>query len=199
MRLTPRPMLVLPLAVAWGIGIPGGTAKGQAPSDKHVRHLLGFVEIGPESQELVALGEKAFPAYERILADPKATALEAGRIFSVLQHVKADRSRFVEPAVKWLTAPDGDARWDAIRLLGKIGSRKDSPPIVALLWNEDRTVVRAAAETLAAIGGDRELMALDIWLKSGSHRTDVDLRRIVRQCRDALEPKVVEEKKRKQS
>jgi HEAT repeat protein len=150
-------------------------------------------------QELDALGEKAFPAYERILADPQASAHEVTGIFGVLLAVKADRSRFVEPAAKRLTETERGVRWCAVRLLGQIGSRKDSPPIVALLWDEDITIVRAAAEALAVIGGDRELTALDIWLKSGNHRTIVDLRRTVQQCRDALQRKVEEEKKQKQS
>jgi hypothetical protein len=191
-------MVVLPLAIVWAVDILEGVAPGQAPSEKYIRHILSVTEFKQERQELIALGEKAFPAYERILADSEVSAFEAGRIFAVLQSVKADRSRFIEPAVKWLTVPDVKARWPAILLLGKIGSRKDSPPIDAQLWDEDIVIVRAAAETLAVLGGERELTALDIWLGSGSHRTDVDLRRIVRQCRDALQTKVADEKKRKQ-
>jgi hypothetical protein len=177
------------------LGSPAAAQEKAEPTVERIRSLLNVHEFKEQYRELIGFGEAAFPAYEQILNDPAANSMEVVGIFCVLGGVQADRRRFIEPAVRRLTEPSRDRRLSAVQILGRIGSRGDASPVVALLWDEERPVVRAAAEALCAIGGERELTALDIWIKAGNHRTDGDLRRIVQQYRNQLQRRVEEEKK----
>src|SRR5437867_5896722 len=94
---------------------------------REIRTRLRDFEFGQKSYGiLVKMGPKAFPVYEAILADPKSDPDSVARIFVVLEHVDADRSRFVEPAVQRLTDPESQVRIFAVRCLGKIGSSRDA-------------------------------------------------------------------------
>jgi hypothetical protein len=141
------------------------------------------------------MGAKAFPVYEAILADPKSVPDSVARIFVVLEHVDADRGRFGEPAVRWLANPNWRTRFYTVRCLGKIGSSREVAPVVALLADEHPEVVVVAARTLAAIGDQRAVAALDIWLNSGSNRNNEALREHVAKCRDELRRRLEKEKK----
>jgi len=165
-------------------------------SKDRIRALLSAFEFKRERLELVGLGVSAFPIYEQLLNHPQVTVNEVVRIFGVIGEVKADRRGFVEHVIKRLTSPNGNVRRSAVQLLGQIGSYRDASPLVALLWDEERTVVYAVAQTLSLIGSERELTALDIWIKSGNHRADAELRRFVQQFRDALQRKIEEDKRK---
>jgi len=156
----------------------GSVTKAQTgvPSDEYFRLLLNYEESGAEVIQLISYGEKAFPAYHRIIGAANASPILVERVFYILQSVKADQSGFVEPAMKWLGDSESGVRRQALKLLGQIGSRKETPPIVALMWDADRTIVRAAAETLAAICNDRDLMAVELWIKSDIHADGAVLR-----------------------
>jgi HEAT repeat protein len=172
------------------------TGATQSAIEARVREILSMVEPKEHAEELVRLGEQAFPSYEKVLTDPKSHHSEVTRVFSVLRFVQADRRRFVEHAVRRLSDSHVGVRRSAVQLLGQIGGRGDASPIVALLWDEDRTAVYAAVEALSAIGGAREGSALDIWLRSGSRRDDAALRNHVQHTRDALRRKVEKERER---
>jgi HEAT repeat protein len=183
------------------LAILSAHAKAQektGPTVEHIRKLLNVFEFKQEYRKLIDLRETAFPAYEQILNDPTVNTFEVVRIFGVLGGVQADRRQFVEPAARRLADHDTDLRRSAIQLLGRIGSRSDAAPVVALLWDEDRTVVYAAAETLSAIGGERELVALDIWAQANAEslRIDSQLRQRTEQARDALRQRAEEERKK---
>ncbi len=175
------------------------------PNDRAIRLMLTAIEFKGERKLLVQHGEKIFPCFERILADPDANSTELTRLFIVLTAAKADRSRFLEPAVAKLSHSDKSVRRVAVSLLGEIGSERDAAPIVALLADEEFTVGVAAAKTLSTIGGPRELAALNIWLKvtkpenyskewQGSHE---GLRKNVTKSRDALKARLDEAKAKK--
>ncbi len=83
----------------------------------------------------------------------------------------------------------------AVRLLGQIGSERDTPPIVALLSDKDPTISCNAATTLQAIGNHRTLTALDVWLNSGNHQDNEVLRKHVAKCRDELKQRLEKEKR----
>jgi hypothetical protein len=166
------------------------------PSISEIRAILSDGADGPLRQ-LVRLGERAFPTYESILSDPAVTAREAARIFGLLRDVKAERSRFAEYTGRWLTADEADASRQAAHLLSQIGNRSDASLLVALLWDQDGTIVGPVVTRLGAIGGGRELTALDIWarIKAEKLHADDDLRRHLQQARDAIQRRIEAEKK----
>ncbi len=112
---------------------------------------------------LVGLKEKAFPALDKLLADPKT---KPGDIRAILLRVKAtdgERGVFVPRALACLSHDDVDVRIAALGLLQVIGTKTDTSPVVALLSDESQIVVDLACETLATIGGENDLIAMDIW------------------------------------
>jgi HEAT repeat protein len=167
-------VLLTPLVPGLTGGQPPGAPAQPAGRDKDeqaekIRGMLRDFEFGRHSfKPLVGMGAKAFPVYEAILADPKSDPDSVARIFVVLEHVDADRGRFGEPAVRWLISSEWEPRLSTVRCLGKIGSSQELAPVVALLADEHPEVV-VAARTLVAIGDQRALAAMDIWLNSGSN------------------------------
>jgi HEAT repeat protein len=178
------------------LGSPAAAQEKAEPTVGRIRSLLNVYEFKEERLELIRMGEVAFPAYEQILNDPAANYLEVVGIFNVLGVVQADRRRFVEQAVRRLADPD--QRRSAVGLLGRIGSRGDASPVVALLWDREESVRWAAVEALGRLGGERELLALEIWAKSqaNSFRADERLRQHVQKSRDAMQRRIEEEKKK---
>lgn len=177
---------------------PGDARRGaDVPTDDEIRELLRPTDDKQLRQYLIALGEKAFPAYKRILADPHAD--EAGRIFSVLTVVKADPHCFLEQAITGLTHSDFFARLTAAGLLARIGSAHDAAPVVALLSDKRWEVPFAAAKTLAVIGDQRTLTAMDVWLNSAIHRDNAAeyeaQRKHIAKCRDELKQRLDKQKK----
>lgn len=168
----------------------------EVPDIDTIRDMLSVIEFKQERTDLIALGAKAFPVYEQILDDPKATHGEIGRIFGVLAAVKADRSRFLEHAIAGLASPDKGVRRAVVALLAQIGSSRDAAPVVALLSDTDWTISLAAAKTLAAIGDRRALAAMNVWLNSGSPLKDRNERfnelhrQDVAKCRDELKQRL---------
>jgi hypothetical protein len=163
---------------------------------EHIRMQLGWDD--PEAywdglKYLNQLGEKkVFSAFEAILSKPKDIS-EVLDIFGVLRDLQGDRSRFIEYAVRGLTYTKDEVRFRAVELLEVIGTTAESPPVIALLSDESTRAVKSAARTLVAIGGERELIAMDVWLQGASHRDDADLRQRVKKSRDALQKRLDEE------
>ncbi len=156
-----------------------------AQSDLSIRNRLGGIEFD-DRQDLIRMGEKAFPAFETILNDPEAKLGEIIRILGLLSDVDADRSRFLEHAVRRTADTIPQIRSNAARLLGKIGTIAEASPLVALLSDKNEVSVNAAATALAAIGGPRELVALDAWLLGVAHADYPQLREHVKKCRTEL-------------
>lgn len=139
-----------------------------AQSGMSIRNQLGGIEFD-DRQDLIRMGDKAFPAFEIILNDPEAKVGEIIRILGLLSDVEADRSRFLEHAVRRTADPIPQIRSRAAKLLGKIGTIAEASPLVALLSDPDVVVVNFAATALAEIGGPRELVAMDVWLQGTTH------------------------------
>jgi HEAT repeat protein len=159
------------------------------PSAQEVRKTLA--DLSGEVPKIVALGEQVYPAFEAILSDPAVTTSEALQVFEQLVYMAGDRSRFAPYVVRQLAAYRPRLLW-LIRLLGDIGSRRDTAPLVALLYDSNPIVVRDALAALGKLGGEREQVAIDIWLKSKA----ADLH-AAEQARAAIRKRVEEEKKRK--
>lgn len=76
--------------------------------------------------------------------------------------------RVASPAdehIRRMTDPVANVRLAAVRQVAAVGTRADLPPVVALLSDEDATVRKAAADTIASLGGVPALIALDCWLR----------------------------------
>ncbi|MHB1423597.1 MAG: HEAT repeat domain-containing protein [Gemmataceae bacterium] len=152
-------------------------------------------EIGAENtQYLLHIGEKAFPAYEAILADQKATPDEVSRVFYVLDEIEADRRCFLKHTVARLTDTHFATRLNAVILLGNIGSPAEASPVVALLSDKRVEVVSRAAWALADIGGPNEVVAMDVWLRGVSFRDSAGLRKFVQEHRNKLKKRLDEAK-----
>ena len=166
-----------------------------------VQRLVRHLQAKEGYQKLVDLGSRAFDAYQVILADESVSAHELSRIFSVLARVEADRKPFLEHAVRSLVHTDRTVRLCAVNLVGKIGGPAETAPLVALLSDghtvATHTIPYAAATALAAIGGPREVVAMEAWLLGGSHPDDKPLREHVKKCRDELTARLAKESKKK--
>jgi HEAT repeat protein len=83
-------------------------------------------------------------------------------------------------------------RFRALRLLAEIGSEHDTAAVIPLLSDTDSLIRYTASETLAKIGGRRDLEAMDAWLKNGKNPRpkDTDYPLHVKKCRDELEKRL---------
>lgn len=169
----------------------------QNPSVERVRDLLTGKQFKEQSNELIRMGAAAFPAYETILVDPVSLPRHIARIFIVLCSVKENRARFLDSTVRRLADADADVRGRALLLLEQIGSEQDIPPVVALLSDTDTTISYRAATVLLALGNLRSVTAIDVWLNSGNHREQTELRQYVTKCRDDLKQRLEKPKEPK--
>lgn len=119
---------------------------------------------------LVAAGDRAFPVYDELLADPRTSVSSRCRILEVITVVKGDRSRYVPAALAALTHDSSILRICALGTLSKIGSAKDTAPIVAALFDNDSAVINRASIALSAIGGPNDLLAMDSFLRAAAVR-----------------------------
>jgi HEAT repeat protein len=169
--------------------------------EQKIFRILHFFEYRENDHEdLVKQGKKLFPLYLRILSDKTGTQdwHETGvvRVLSILAEVDDDRSIFLEPALAHLNERRWEARYRAVVLLGQIGSVKEAPPLVALLNDPKSGVAGAAATAVGKIGGDRELLAMTIWLKNADLRKDPETVKDVRAAIEQITKRL--EKKKKQ-
>jgi HEAT repeat protein len=138
-------------------------------------------------------GEAAFPAYEEVLSDPTTEATVIAGVLDLLTHGKPDPSRFRDHARRRLLHTDRYVRTTAAQLLGRIGNPQDAPAMVALLSDKKQMPARAAARALARMGGEQELLALDIWLLTTDPRPED--RDYVAERRDELKQRLDKLKK----
>jgi len=218
--------------------VPEPVANRDLPSVEEVRHLIsGCVSgcgytISRNVSRLARLGERAFPAYDTILADPESEPDHVTMACCLIRSVQADRRRFVPIAVRRVTDPGAgispealalslarprqyyqprgqttvpavigkcvhmlintreSVRESAIKLLGEIGDDRDANALVPCLSSDRGEVRHAAADSLAKIGGWRELKAMDAVLKLDDPRRDANEVRHFKKCRDALDTRL---------
>lgn len=120
--------------------------------DEFVGDEIGFAEQG----------EKLFPLYLELLEDMSSESIHVGRVFDIITRVKADRSRFYGVTLERLADKNPDIRTDAINFLKLVGSEKDTAPLAVLLYDSELIVRYAAATTLVAIGGKKDLQVFDL-------------------------------------
>ncbi|MBX9580884.1 MAG: hypothetical protein K2X87_11300 [Gemmataceae bacterium] len=176
---------------------------GGPPVPNETQLRLALVgSSGPDEARIAALGgygPAAFPVYARILGAPDDSILLLIRTLSLLADpkVKGDRGQFRDLAVDLFTHDNVVVRVRALGLAEAIGGATDAPPVVALLWDEAREVVYAAAKTLATIGDRRAVATFDVWLKRAPLRHDKELRRHVENCQADLVDRLKKEEAEK--
>lgn len=143
-------------------------------------------------------GKAILPYFERIIADPENEDRIVFRamIFANENLTKYDCKRLVEPVVGHLKNHNWEVRSEAIALLRLIGGKADCVPVVVLLYHDDNGVDMCAAWCLEKLGGKRELLALDLWLRDES-RLKVKKFDEVKKYRDALRERLEKEAKAK--
>jgi HEAT repeat protein len=142
-------------------------------------------------------GEEVLPYIAQILTNPGSDRmLDRAFIFASKNLTQYDCKRLVEPTVSHLTHHNWEIRSDAVWLLRTIGSRADTPPVVAMLYDEDKGVRVCAAGCLEKLGGKRELLALDIWLRDPTRLKD-EACDDVKKSQNALRTRVEAEEKAK--
>lgn len=160
------------------------------PTESQVRNYLRFDDFRPIRPWLTLFGDNLFGVYESILKDSECDQISMSRIFVLVREAKGDRQRFVEYAVRGLSRDRLPTRLMAVKLLARIGGQGECPPVVALLADDDFGIVWAAADTLAAIGGPREINAIDVFLVVQKKRLAPDLRKHIEDCRDSMEKRI---------
>ena len=187
------------MAISVVMPVPTQEKKLSVVDEDRIRDLLSSDDMLDE-KELVRLGAytpAAFPLYCRILENPAEDRYIVGRTLYALSRSKGDRSQFVDLVVRRLADKHVSTRSSAVILLAQIGSARDAAPVVALLSDKEWTIPIAAAKTLAAIGDERALVALDVWLLSGSYHDHKVVREHVMKSRDELKERLEREKKQK--
>lgn len=172
---------------------PQPIAAPDIPSVETVRGLLDAAEwrcgVSPPSQEmldadatLLAFGERAFPVYEIILADPMSDGhRDILRVFSVISRLEVDRRRFIPLVVQHLglNTKAQVCRLVAMYLLENpiLDASVFADLLLVLqhfcIWG-DYFVREAAADLLTEIGDEREAEAIRPYLKGN----DTTMRRI---------------------
>ncbi len=190
----PLPFLVLGLSPA--ILRAESTYK---PSNLEVYRFLKYLAEAESITKEVARDPTILPRLEKIITDPKSHPVEIAWAMTALRRYTGNRSRYREIAVQKLAHSDSGVRLYAVRLVGEIGNERDTPPLVALLSDEDHMVSYMAAKAIAKIGGRRDVLALDAWLQGSAHKEAIGLRKDVKECRDLLQKRLDEEEKNRRS
>lgn len=123
-------------------------------------------------QILVNAAPTAIDDFEKILNDPKTDRFRLGRLYSVLAEAKIDHNRFLKPAFRDLQHKDPIMRGIAAHFLGKVGSPRETGPLLVLLSDSDISVVFAALYALGKIGDDRTIVALNLWQRFNNDPKD---------------------------
>lgn len=163
----------------------------KSPTPEAVRRLAAANSNWIARGTLREYGEKAFPAFEVILRDPKSTADEIGGVIGALNFIPANRRRFRPLVAPYLAHAEAGVRHTAVGLMVEIGTIEEGPILVALLSDENTVIGNQAATALAKTGGRTEVIAMDAWLRGGSaHRGNGDYLIHVKKCRDELEKRL---------
>jgi hypothetical protein len=182
----------------------GPALRAQAPpsslDEKRLGHIVMTFHAWESKFEWAKLkedGEKIVPYVAYILADneSKDRVVERAMIFARENLTKYDCKSLLEPTLEHLRHHDWQVRAEALMLLEKIGSKEDCAPVAVLLYAEDKHNRIGAAYTLAKLGGKRELLALDLWLKDSTRLKDEAFEE-VKKSRDELRTRVEDEEKK---
>lgn len=221
-----RTIGLLALLVLAGCNAPDKKPQIDPAFEEEVRELVrcsgkhcGFDVVAPYQEKLLQHGEKAFPVYEAILADPDTDKRMVSLTCAAIERIKVDRRRFVPLLVKRITAADAmyvpewqfraqvDSREEQARhrnrqeshtrdelanLLVEIGDERDAAALAPYLLHQSESLRRVAARVLCAFGNHSHLDAMNLLLKHGLHGPGADELRDLVLCRDQLAKRLKE-------
>jgi hypothetical protein len=164
--------------------------------DKELRPLLFYLGECESIDEEVKRDPKILTTIESVIADPKSHPRHTAIALTILSRYSGDRSRYREVVIRRVTDKHWMVRLSAATSIGEIGTSQDTPPLIALLSDEDTSVVYMSAKAIAKIGGRRDVVAFDAWLMGSAHKDAIGLRKDIKECRDALQKRLDEEEKR---
>ncbi len=217
---------LMALLVLAGCNAPDTKPQIDPAFEDEVRELVrqsgqhcGFDVVAPYQEKLLQHGEKAFPVYEAILADPDTDERMVSLTCAAIERIKVDRRRFVPLLVKRITAGDAmyvpewqfraqvDSREEQARqrsrmeshtrdelanLLVEIGDERDAAALAPYLIHQSESLRRVAARVLCAFGNHSHLDTMNMLLKHAIDRAGADELQHLTQCRDALAKRLKE-------
>jgi hypothetical protein len=139
----------------------------------------------------------AFPVYLRWLnQDPPDPELDVARVLLMVRQAEGDRSAFRPHAVRLLAHEQQSVSRNALDLLARIGTADDAAAVAALLDGPARDVsyYTSVVETLAAIGTEKEIVALEVARKAGLKRDYPDFWARVDKCETAIRERAAKAK-----
>lgn len=167
------------------------------PAETSIRQLLASTELNWKD-DLVELGDKAFPIYHKLLSNPDdIECVDISRILYVVSLINADRKPFLDAAVKLLTHQHVGVRVSALEFIAQNGSVHDIAQVNVLLSDPRIEPAYAAATALVAIGISRTIAAFDTWLRATEKNVDNvgAQRKHVIKCREELAARLATLKK----
>jgi hypothetical protein len=165
-------------------------AQSEFPDVASVRALLCLATrkcdidcTEPYEAELIKLGDRAFPAYEAILADSKSDLDQLTTTYRIISKLKVDRRRFIPFATQRFSEPNGLIHLDKeVQVHGspldqQAGTQAEMSHWIqaAVLYATNLARVRsdaraAAVYFLGKIGDERDSLPLVPLLSDGSNR-----------------------------
>lgn len=155
----------------------GGASIVQADEDdqleERIRKLL-IVEddlTGRYRRELLGYGDRALPVLRKILSSPPGNAIDEYRVsraLTILADIGGNASKLRPEVQRKFLSESASIRWRAVEALASIGSSKDVPILVGMLYDYDSTVRYQAARALGKLGDGSVLPALEIWQKQAA-------------------------------
>ena len=141
--------------------------------------------------ELDGYAEIMMPTYNKLLMSPETNrAIVNGILGEVIRQKRIDRSLFIPTCHELLKS---QYAFGALRLLAEIASDHDTAPIHVLLLDHSDAIRIQASETIGKVGGKKDVVALDLWLRSGNWHDDKHHKERVQKMRDELVAKLKKE------
>ena len=143
---------------------------------------------------LIVLDEHAaimMPIYLELLeSDETPRNTKACILAEVRRQNQIDRSSFILVCHDLLRSKNIRG---AMQLLAQIGTEYDTAPLHILLMDEADIIRIEACETIGKIGGKKDVIAIDLWLRSGQWHDDKYHKERVQKMRDELAAKLKKE------
>jgi len=134
--------------------------------------LLCGIEFKESRTTLIAAAPELADQFRHMIDSPETGLLQRARLYGVVADSKIDRKLFLPSAVRDLGHADVWVRMSACAFVGAVGTAADSAPLLVMLFDPKIQAVYAATRSLALIGDDRTVIALDLWLRI--HRRPAD-------------------------
>ena len=158
--------------------------------------LLKSVNRLHTRNELAAMGGKVLPVLWVECQKPIVTDDELAWIFAVVAKIPGDREQFVELVAKHLQKKriPTFGFFSALYLIKVTKSSKYAPDVAKRLCASDILSINVA-ETLVAIGTEKELLALEAWMKKDGRPDSDIIKKLMREKIEGLRDRLAKEKK----